>query len=265
MRTAYWKVDFKRCFFSRKMWGAIIGVCAVHFFVPQQITEEKISVFQSFNRAWGSNAMVLMYIFTALAYAQCFTEDMEQGYIRYAIIRGRSKNYAISKCVFVVLSAEFTMINGRMLFIFLLKCRYPWVSNVGELSLLTFFDGWRCWLDHGYYLRYLLLHSACQGIWAAILALFSAYISLYSSNRLFVLAFPAMVHHFIRRIVIALSGSNTMDPDHLFLINYNSMGNERLTLITIICVGILSLTLLLMIICKTVERIITDGKRKRNV
>ena len=68
MKSHYLKMDFYRCFFSAQMILAVLGVCAVHIFIPQQFIEPRVSVLRSFNVAWSSNAMVLAYIFTTLAY-----------------------------------------------------------------------------------------------------------------------------------------------------------------------------------------------------
>ena len=63
---------------------------------------------------------------------------------------------------------------------------------------------------------------------AAVLALFSAFISFYTANRLLVVAFPVMLHHLLRRVAHLWNDDWVkFDPDHIFLINYNAWGNEE--------------------------------------
>lgn len=255
MKTQYWKTDLYRCLGSWQMLLAIIGVCAVHFLSPQQFSEAGISVLRSFYRVWGSNATVLVYLFTTLAYGRCFAEDMEQGYIKYALTRGKAINYVISKCIWIAVSAEISMVFGRMLYIFLLRCRYPWEAGVGELEMLSVFGGFTGLLENGNYFMYLWIHSICQGVWAVVLALLAALVSLYTTNRLLALAFPVMAHHLIRRIgVLFRNEKYLMDPDHFFLINYNALGNDKLTVAAIFLLGVFLSVLIWAAIYKSVER-----------
>ncbi len=260
MKTRYWRTDLYRCFGSWQMLLAIIGVCVVHLLGAEQFSEVRVSVLRSFYRVWGSNATVLVYLFTTLAYGRCFAEDMEQGYIKYALTRGKAINYVISKCIWIAVSAEISMVFGRMLYIFLLRCRYPWEAGVGELEMLSVFGGFTGLLENGNYFMYLWIHSICQGVWAVVLALLAALVSLYTTNGLLVLAFPVMAHHLIRRISVVFgSGKYLMDPDHFFLINYNALGNDKLTVAAIFLLGVFLSVLIGAAICKSVERRVRNG------
>lgn len=255
MKTRYWRTDLYRCFGSWQMLLAITGVCAVHLLGAEQFSETGVSVLRSFYRVWGSNATVLVYLFTTLAYGRCFAEDLEQGYIKYALARGKVINYVISKCIWIAVSAESAMVLGRMLYIVLLRCRYPWEAGIGELEMLSVFGGFTGLLENGRYLTYLWIHSVCQGVWAVVLALLAALVSLYTTNRLLVLAFPVMAHHLIRRITVLFrTEKHLMDPDHFFLINYNALGNDKLTVAAIFLLGGVLSALIVAAIYKSVER-----------
>lgn len=237
MKTTYWKTDFNRCFFSLQIVTAVCGVCAIHMMIPKHMTEIPISVLHGFNNSWSSNAMVLAYIFTTFAYGQCFTEDLETGYINYALIRGKASHYVISKCICIVLAAEISMVFGRLFFALFLRCFLPWEAKAGEMTLLCLHDSFSRLLESGHYLWYLLIHGFVQGIWAAVLALLSAFVSFFTRNKLLVLAFPVMTHHFIRRIVRIVNPSGRLDPDRLFLINYNVCGEEEFSFAMAFVIG----------------------------
>ncbi|MDO4274058.1 MAG: hypothetical protein Q4D16_10335 [Eubacteriales bacterium] len=260
MRTHYWKTDMYRCFLSHQMLIAVLGVCAVHLLIPQQFSEPRISVFRSFNRAWGSNAMVMVYIFTTYGFGQSFSDDLEQGYNRYAIIRGNPWYYSISKCVCIFLSSIIAMSAGRMLFIFLMRLRYPWEASIGEIGLLIENGCLTMLLEKGHYITYFLLHGVWQGFWAAVLALLSALVSLHTVNRLLVAAFPAMAHHLLRRLGILLGGGEYyLDPDHVFLLSYNVRNNEFQSMVFGAGAALLLSFFISFIICRQYVRRVENG------
>lgn len=260
MRTHYWKTDLYRCFFSYQMLIALLGVCAVHLLIPQQLSEPRISVFRSFNRVWSSNAMVIIYIFTTYAYGQCFSDDLEQGYYRYAVIRGNPLLYSMSKCVCIFFSSIIAMSAGRLLFIFIMRFRYPWDAAIGEIELLKENGCLTMLLNEGHYVTYFLLHGIWQGLWAAVLALLSALVSFYTVNRLLVTAFPAMAHHLLRRLGILLAGGEFyLDPDHVFLLSYNVRNNETQSLVFAAVAGLLLSLFISFIICRHFSRRIRNG------
>ena len=262
MKSHYLKMDFYRFFFSAQMILAVLGVCAVHILIPQQFIEPRVSVLRSFNVAWSSNAMVLAYIFTTFAYGQSFCEDMEQGYYKYGVIRGKQARYAMSKCIVIIFSAIFTMAAGRFLFVVGMRLFYPWEApfDLGEVELLMEVGCFSGLLKEGHYLIYVLIHGIWQGIWAAVLALFSAFISFYTANRLLVLAFPVMLHHLLRRVSHLWNDDWVkFDPDHIFLINYNAWGNERISLSAGAGSGLFLCLLLTWLICRKFKRRAENG------
>lgn len=262
MKTHYLKMDLYRCFFSVQMLLAILGVCAVHVLIPQQFVEPRVSVFRSFNVAWSSNAMVLVYIFTTLAYGQSFCEDMEHGYYKYAVIRGDASAYAISRCMVIVFSAILVMAGGRLLFVLGMRFFYPWEApfNLEDVEILMERGCFTSLLKEGHYLLYVLIHGIWQGIWAAVLALLSALVSFYTTNKLLVLAFPIMAHHLIRRIMHLLDGEwMEFDPDHIFLINYNAWRDQRISLAVGAVSGVFLCLLFSWLICWQFKRRAENG------
>lgn len=260
IKEHYIKTDMYRCFCSARIIIAILGVCAVHLLIPEQFSEPRISVFRSFNRAWGSNAMVLVYIFTAFAYGQSFAEDAEHSYCKYAVIRGDACKYAAGKCISIFLSSVFVMTAGRLLFVMLMRCRYPWEASIGELSFLKENGCMTELLNKGHYMTYIMLHGIWQGLWAAVLSLLSALVSLYTANRLLTVAFPCMAHHLLRRAALLLSnGSYLWEPDHVFLISYNVRGNEGYSMTFAAVSGLVTAAVLSAVICRIFVRRMQNG------
>ncbi len=260
MRKSYWYSDWCRCIFSAKFLLAVGGVFLVHILIMQRdANREVISVLDGFNRIWGSNGKALCYLFTTLAYGQCFAEDLEQGYAKYEIIRGSTGRYVISKCVFIAVSANAALVAGRLLFVLFLRIQYPWEIGVGEKEILNFNNGFVSLLEGEKYPAYFFLSGFSEGIWAAILALLAAITTFYTGNQLLVLAFPIVANHLIRRVLLVAAPGWDLDPSHLFSIVYNRFDQEWRSLGAAAIIGIIVFVLTSLIIYASMERRMTHG------
>lgn len=237
----YIKMDLYRAIFSWRFLIGILGVVFVMFLAileSQQLESGILYIYALV--VYGLPFMITM-IFCAFSYASSFCEDWENKYFRLEVIRGKLGMYTCSKVIAVFLTAMLTMAIGVTLFVSILHIFLPWIIRQDPTYESYLVAG----VLHGVlksrnFLLFFFLSGIQQGILAGILALFASYLSLYISNKLLILSFPAIGYYFIENILGVILGENTINFNLLFDSAYSFWSNGLISYIFAIIIGIFS-------------------------
>ena len=227
-KTHYIQADMHRILCRKETCLAILGVAAALFFSVGNVQDFEGSVIQTFLFATYNVGFLLSFVFCALPYGTAYCEELENHYIRYSVIRGNLRNYVASKTVTIFFSAVSVMTLGCILFALLLSCfsSLPWLDGNTYESIVRH-SGYLPLASQKQYIAWVGAYGLQWGIYAGCLALAASYASLYISNRLLVLAMPALVHQAIVEL-----GTDTFrqyapfDPLVVFNAQYHLFGSD---------------------------------------
>lgn len=188
----YFKSDIVRLVKSYEIYVAILGVFVSMIFAIERAGFLDGSILGAYILTINMGGYMLVYVFGALGYATVFCEDFERQYIRYELIRGNLKKYILSKVIIVFFSSVAIIVLGTVLFIMFLGAQFPWIKE-GITSL----DGIKTGMYAGliskkHYFLYCICASVQSGFLAGLLSVWSAFISLYVTNKVIVLTIPLL-------------------------------------------------------------------------
>ena len=195
----FWKylfLDMKRAVISWKFLIAVLGVTLTFLLLG-----EKPSDFHGIINIYQTNIdqiyALLVFVFCILPYGDGLCRDVECRFYQMMIIRGKVRNYAVSKAVSIFMVSTLTMVIGTGLYIFLLRIWYPQAVWLSEGYVKGAFSGL---ILSGSYGFYLFLCSIKMGFLTGILALVSVAASLYIANRLFALSLPIISFYMLNYV-----------------------------------------------------------------
>lgn len=193
-RIHYLKIDLKRAFYIRNFWVSVIATFGVWMVSGLQIQGKKESVFSLMENILYGNGGIFMLIFVlaAIPYSTAFCDDMESGYIHYAVIRGDLKHYVVSKITAIYISSLLAETLGTFMFFLFYSFKIPWIT---ENTLLM--AGCVEFLEQNLYIIWFFLFAAFWGAWFATLSVIASYGSLYVRNRLFTWSIPILVNQLL--------------------------------------------------------------------
>ncbi|OYP55487.1 hypothetical protein CG709_01450, partial [Lachnotalea glycerini] len=229
----YFKIDLKRAILSFKFLISIISVAIILIWSSLSSNgkiKENTIIFLLWWSAYNIRYVFVMF-FCSIPYAGCFCEDLENGYIKQLVARGNLLSYCISKTMSIVVSAIGTMVIGVCIFVLLLKFFIPWTELNNSVYLAAIRSGsFHSIILTGHYFIYSLLFAFQFGLLTAILALLSACVSLFLSNKLLVWSIPIIAYYLISQYSWTLfSGSYMLDFDIIFSGRYNIFNNDLLS------------------------------------
>lgn len=225
----YLTCEFRRAFLSYKFLIGIIGVAFAQILSIYKIAGINTSVYATYVSAVYFIPYSLSFIFCTVPYAQSFCEDIEHGYIRQIALRKDLKFYIKTRVVFICLSSIVTMILGTLIFISIVHMKVPWLSKDDHLN--QDFLAVIC-LKTDHYILYFILRAFFWGLLAGILAVLSAYLSLFWLNKLFVISIPFFVLYALIYFMRTLfKNIPQMDVALIFNPSYNAWGNKIISFI----------------------------------
>lgn len=178
---------------SGKTYLAVAGTAAAMFFSLEQHGLQS-SVLNAFSMALRLSGLTLAYTFCILPYALALCEDMEHHYVRYQVIRGNLKKYVFSKVAVIYLSSVAALLLGGCLFVLICRSQVPWIKEgYTDMELMRntaygqFFSG----KHYGIYCVIQMLHTS---LLAGMLSVSAAFLSLYISNKVMVIALPVCAY-----------------------------------------------------------------------
>lgn len=189
-------INFTRCVKSRKLLFGIAGVfCSLVFSMLENRNVHNSVTFMYVYIIQGI-PFYLCLIFCAIPFADCFCEDIETHSYRNQIVRHSMRGYVVSKIITIVVTAVLTMMTGMMLFIVLLKIRFPWVMpEDSAYDVILQYGIFRDLLAGKHYISFFALSSLPIGILSGCLSLLAAMLSLFIKNKLLVYAAPVMFYY----------------------------------------------------------------------
>jgi len=216
--AGYFFVDLHRALVSKKFVAGILGICLILLYGCREENFESASVLYLFWWSFYGIQYIFTMILCALPYSGSFCEDMEYGYIRQMLIRGKLSRYCISKTIVIGISSVLTMLSGGLLFVGILRIYMPWTDVEGSVYLSAVKNGsFHELLGNNHYFAYFSMFAIQSGLLMVILSLFSAWLSLYIKNRLLTLAVPIIFYYFASQITNDMfKGAEYMNLNFIF-------------------------------------------------
>ena len=239
-KAHYLAGDMKREFLSGHFILAVAGTVVTLLFIAKTQVRFPQDILYIYDGVTMTRMALLVLVFGTIPYGICFCEDFEHKYIYISVIRGDIKRYVWSKLLAVFISAFAAMALGKLLFFLIMRLEYPWVlpDNSYYQSLLA--D-----VRYGSIIRYSPVLYFLEGIvreslLGGVLAVCTAYGSLFFKNRLFVYTFPVMIYYFwINYIELWLGLPHQTTICYIFGSFYQIWSREWLDFLYALAVGIL--------------------------
>ena len=240
--------DLYRAFLSKRFAFSVllvIGALLAASFEGIALNTEVLYVFSLV--MYGMPAMLVM-IGGASAYADSIFSDIEHRYIRGILVRTGVKQYVFSKMNSIFLAGMLNVGLGIFLYALFLRLKLPWVqAESGQYQHLLLSGGLRFFLDRAWFTAYFLLWGLQYGALSGILAVLSAGLSLFTRNRLLVLATPFLGYYFIDLFLSELS-QNRYSLALIFAPSNNVLGSGLLAFFVVfpisaavlLCVGLVT-------------------------
>ena len=121
----YLKSDLIRVFSNYKIYIAIIIVAFILNMGIEDRRADIKSVLGAFQVIVISKYMIVVYTVCAAVYAGALVDELENGYIKYQVMRGSLGEYIIAKVTAVFIASVVTILAGEGLFIFVNSMLMP--------------------------------------------------------------------------------------------------------------------------------------------
>lgn len=193
-KIKYLRSDWKRLYKSYEFYAAIIGVAISLFFSLENQSISEYGVLCTYMESVSLSGYVIAFAFCAFPYAAVFCQDLENKYIRYQMIRGDLKRYVLSKIIVIYISSVVVMILGTILFLMICRTRAPWIDDQVDDFALFLNTNFGFLIQEKHYMFYCILYSLHLGLLAGLFSVFSAFCSLYISNKVTVWILPIVVY-----------------------------------------------------------------------
>lgn len=254
----YVRMDVYRAFFSWRFLIATVFVALSLWFACLDAGFFN-SVMTAYEDIGSGMSLLLVFIFCAYAYSSCFSEDFENSCYRYSVIRGNTWVYVLSKVITICLITTVSMILGTLIFVLSLSCFVPWIPKFqlagSTYDFLTSSGKFPQLLANNHFILYYTCLALCMGLYASMLSLISAWVSLYVSNKMLVLTIPVIVFYIVQLLSITLGN---LVINGIFIFQGYTIRNTTTTFIIIVLTTILVTTLMYFAILHKVERRISN-------
>lgn len=250
----YLKMDFYRSLFSWQFLIGIFGVVCIMFLAIFENNQLDTSVLYVYAMVVYGLPFMTVHIMCAFPYATSFCEDWENKYFHLEVVRGKLGYYICSKVVVIFLTSVLTLVIGSMIFVCVLHLFLPWIMQQDSIYMgYLETGGLTQFLRSQNFILFFLLSSVQYGLLSGILALLASYVSLFISNKLLILAVPAIGYYFIENFMSVLLGKNTFDLILLFDSSYSLFSNDLLSYIFSVGISILSVVIFNFLIYKRIK------------
>lgn len=249
----YFKIDAERMLFSLRFWVAVLFVpCILLAGILEDVSLES-DVCGIVAIVMYSIPSVLILLCGSFAFADSFCEDIEHKYMMQQILRGGIKQYVAARLINIFLGAMAVTALGLLLYACILRIWFPWngVSDIYEDWLVAGrFTGL---LSHQHYVLYFLMYGIQYGALVGILALWSAYISLFAPNRMLVWSFPVIGFYFFDNLYSTLFPGNAA-ISLLFTLSFNAFKNDWMEMVVIVSISLVHIILLYGLVIRRIRR-----------
>jgi hypothetical protein len=248
-KARYFGCDMRRALFSGNFVLAAVGTFVTLVMIAETQVKFPQDVCFIYDGVKMTRMSLLALAFSAVPYGVCFCEDFEHKYIHVSVIRGGIKNYVWSKVFVIFISAWAAMAAGMILFFLFMRLRFPWVSQGNSSYLALLADVERESVIRYSPLLFLVEGAVKESLLGGVLAVCTAYGSLFFKNRLFVYTFPVMFYYlWINYAGIWLRLPEQTELYRIFGIFYRVWRKEWMDFLYAIFVGSLLVCLLGLLI-----------------
>lgn len=245
---SYLGADLKRMLYSEKIIISAALTVAVLLLAALEGIDLHAGVLYAFSLVMYGMPAMMVLICGALTFADSLCEDAEHKYMRQQIIRGDVRMYVLARICSIFLSAFVTTALGIFLFANILHFRFEWVETTGlqHYDSLLLSGGLRNFLKSREFEWYFLCYGLQYGLLSGILSLWASYLSLYISNRMLVLAAPAILYYFADYVLEGIF-PGMVNLGLIFSASYNLFSDDFLSVLLAVIITIVNFVLLWML------------------
>ena len=196
-REGYFRTEISRLFHNKGFYFSVMGIVMILFLSANDgMGNMGGSVLSSVLLSSYDAGFLAAFSLAAMPYAASFTDDLEYNYAKYLVIRGSYGKYVFSKMLVIFLSSMLAMGIGITCFSMLCSLGLPWADE-GMMEYILMYGGYRSFLGQGQYLLWFLLYGMQWGIFAGILSMAAAFLSLFWPNKLLVFSAPVLLYQIL--------------------------------------------------------------------
>ncbi|MCR5754319.1 MAG: hypothetical protein K6G30_05870 [Acetatifactor sp.] len=251
----YFFSDLYRLWFSKRLFGGVLLIYTA-LILNSFLWGKSNDVLLLFMGIRTFSTIVITYIGASFCFSTSLAEDQEHGYVWQALCRGGSMRYCISKIVVCFGSAVFSYVAGYLLFVITYAFKYPLCDADGNIA--QFYVGndlFGSFIQTGHYLLFFIASSMLTGMLVGILAVCAMYLSLFIKSKVMVLSVPMLLHYFIDNYIENwLKLPDFLSPVYVFNSEVGAFNDRVLSLVFAVLYALLSLSLLLALTFKEIER-----------
>ena len=182
--------------------------------------------------------------------ASSFADDMHSGYYRQLCLRYGVKKYVRAKAVFIMLAPFCVALLCHIAFFTsTVFSGVPLQDDYADIIERNYFLGWA--LNYGMWWPYMLGGGICLGVGSCLFIAIAAYVSVYTTSRIFIWALPVIIHLFCM-----ISASYIRIPDRY---NINMLIRGRTTGPEILLLMVLPTILIMWAFVRAAKRRVLDA------
>ncbi len=192
--------EIRRSIFNKGFLLAVALIFLMYSIDGNQALNEYASVLSLLEMITGIGAFkwVIPCVGT-LCYASSFVNEYESNYVRYHIIRGGIKRYALQKCIAVYTSAILATCIAIFTYTLYAYAVCREILDIGELgNYLPYIESFSFYnlIADGHYILYIVLHTTFHGMAAGMWALTGLFLSTIWKNAYVALFAPVIIVYF---------------------------------------------------------------------
>lgn len=246
--------DLCRVWESKRILIAIVMVVMILISASFEGISLNEDVLYMFSIVMYSMPAMVILIAGTFAYGDSICSDMEHKYMINLILKSNLTEYVLSKILVIFITAIISISVGILCYVGILHIFLPWaLVNGNQYEFLMQGGSFRYFLGRKMYLMYFLLYGIQYGLLAGNLAVFSAYLSLFITNKMLVLATPFLCYYFID-FVLADFLNEQVTLASVFSASNNLMNDDLKSFLFSIVISVLFLILIGILTEKKIKK-----------
>jgi hypothetical protein len=202
---------------------------------------------------YGMPAMVILIAGT-FPYGDSICSDIEHKYMVNMILKSNLRGYVLSKIFVIFITAIISISIGILCYVGILHFFMPWTQvNGNQYEFLMEGGNLRYFLEKNMFTLYFGLYGIQYGLLVGNLAVFSAYLSLFISNKMLVLATPFLCYYFID-FVLADFLNEQITLARIFSASNNLMNDDLKSFMLSIILSVIFLLLVGNLIARKMKK-----------
>lgn len=251
------RYDIRRCFFTVRYPAVILLAVLLFCFsaYEQYIWENSCILVIVDNVSYGI-AYVFLLSILALNYGCVFQEDLQNKYIYPVLNRCTLRRYVLTKSVVIMAASVITLVAATYIFILILwGSGHPWfaqdIVDEGYYRL----EMWK-WEANGHHLIFYGTMAVQYGMLSGLMTLLSAYISLFTNNKMVVYAMPVICAYFLRNYMFSQDSYYNIFTIFNMFYNWKECGEHYLLKSCLITLA--GIAILMLLIYRTIRKKVSN-------